>query len=75
MEFDGSEEEAVRLSNATDYGLSACVYSGDLPKTAPQPGPMGRNGTQWDAMGPFAWEMAPSELNALLKPMFPSFLC
>lgn len=34
MEFDGSEEEAVRLSNATDYGLSACVYSGDLPKAA-----------------------------------------
>jgi len=30
--FDGSELEAVRLSNDTPYGLSASVYSGDLAK-------------------------------------------
>merc|ERR1711920_871457 len=30
--FDGSEEEAIRLSNDTSYGLSACVYAGDSAK-------------------------------------------
>ena len=30
--FDGSEAEAVRLANGTDYGLAAYVYSQDLPK-------------------------------------------
>lgn len=30
--FDGSEEEAVSLSNDTPYGLSACVYSSDVAK-------------------------------------------
>uniref|UniRef100_A0A7S3V078 Aldehyde dehydrogenase domain-containing protein n=1 Tax=Aplanochytrium stocchinoi TaxID=215587 RepID=A0A7S3V078_9STRA len=31
-EFDGSESEAVRLSNDTEYGLSASVYTQDLEK-------------------------------------------
>ena len=30
--FDGTEAEAVRLSNDTEYGLSACVYSGDVER-------------------------------------------
>ena len=30
--FDGSEAEAVRLSNDTDYGLAAYVYTQDLVK-------------------------------------------
>jgi len=30
--FDGSESEALRLANDTEYGLSACVYSGDNEK-------------------------------------------
>ena len=32
--FDGSEAEAVRLSNDTEYGLAAYVYSQDLTKAA-----------------------------------------
>lgn len=32
--FDGSEEEAVRLSNDTEYGLASYVYTGDLQKAA-----------------------------------------
>jgi len=31
-EFDGSEKEAVRLSNDTEYGLSASVYTQDIAK-------------------------------------------
>lgn len=30
--FDGSEAEALRLANDTQYGLTACVYSGDAAK-------------------------------------------
>eukprot|EP00927_Polykrikos_kofoidii_P083486 TRINITY_DN8557_c0_g1_i2.p1 TRINITY_DN8557_c0_g1~~TRINITY_DN8557_c0_g1_i2.p1 ORF type:complete len:109 (-),score=18.03 TRINITY_DN8557_c0_g1_i2:134-460(-) len=30
--FDGSEEEAVKLSNESTYGLTASVYSCDLEK-------------------------------------------
>jgi succinate-semialdehyde dehydrogenase/glutarate-semialdehyde dehydrogenase len=30
--FDGSEEEAVRLANKTEYGLGSSVYTGDLEK-------------------------------------------
>lgn len=30
--FDGSEAEAVRLANKTEYGLAAYVYSKDLQK-------------------------------------------
>jgi len=30
--FDGSEEEAVRLANDTEYGLASYVYTGDLEK-------------------------------------------
>jgi acyl-CoA reductase-like NAD-dependent aldehyde dehydrogenase len=30
--FDGSEEEAVRLANDTEYGLASCVYTADLEK-------------------------------------------
>lgn len=30
--FDGSEAEALRLANDTEYGLSACVYSSDNAK-------------------------------------------
>ncbi len=30
--FDGSEEEAIRLANASEYGLSGSVYSKDLNK-------------------------------------------
>jgi len=32
LPFDGSEAEAVRLSNASEYGLSASVYSRDPEK-------------------------------------------
>ena len=32
--FDGSETEAVRLANDTEYGLAAYVYSTDLGKAA-----------------------------------------
>jgi len=32
--FDGSESEALRLANDTEYGLSACVYSGDKVKAS-----------------------------------------
>lgn len=32
--FNGSEEEAVRLSNDTEYGLAAYVYSQDLTKAS-----------------------------------------
>jgi len=30
--FDGSEEEAVRLANDTEYGLGSCVYTKDPDK-------------------------------------------
>lgn len=30
--FDGSEAEAVRLANDTEYGLASCVYTTDLDK-------------------------------------------
>ena len=30
--FDGSEEEAVKLANDTEYGLASYVYTGDLKK-------------------------------------------
>jgi acyl-CoA reductase-like NAD-dependent aldehyde dehydrogenase len=30
--FDGSEEEAIRLANDTEYGLAGSVYSNDLGK-------------------------------------------
>lgn len=30
--FDGSESEAVRLANDTEYGLAGCVYTTDLEK-------------------------------------------
>mmetsp|Transcript_6788 Transcript_6788/g.14634 ORF Transcript_6788/g.14634 Transcript_6788/m.14634 type:complete len:105 (-) Transcript_6788:222-536(-) len=30
--FDGSNEEAVRLANDTEYGLAAYVYSSDLDR-------------------------------------------
>ncbi len=30
--FDGSEEEAVRLANDTEYGLASYVYTCDLEK-------------------------------------------
>lgn len=30
--FDGSEEEAIRLANETEYGLSGSVYSKDVDK-------------------------------------------
>lgn len=30
--FDGTEEAAVRLANATSYGLAASVYSGDVER-------------------------------------------
>lgn len=32
--FDGTEEEAVKLANDTEYGLASYVYSGDLEKAA-----------------------------------------
>ena len=32
--FDGTENEAVRLSNDTEYGLASYVYTGDLQKGA-----------------------------------------
>mmetsp|Transcript_15608 Transcript_15608/g.36313 ORF Transcript_15608/g.36313 Transcript_15608/m.36313 type:complete len:591 (-) Transcript_15608:510-2282(-) len=31
-EFDGSEEEAVRLANDTEYGLASYVYTSDMAK-------------------------------------------
>merc|ERR1712217_948534 len=30
--FDGTDVEAVRLSNDTQYGLTGCVYSKDLER-------------------------------------------
>merc|ERR1712176_658207 len=30
--FDGSEEEAIRLANDTEYGLTSCVYTTDKLK-------------------------------------------
>lgn len=30
--FDGSEEQAVRLANNSEYGLGSCVYTQDLKK-------------------------------------------
>ena len=30
--FDGSEEEAIRLANKTEYGLGSCVYTWDIEK-------------------------------------------
>jgi acyl-CoA reductase-like NAD-dependent aldehyde dehydrogenase len=30
--FDGSEEEALRLANKTEYGLGSCVYTKDMEK-------------------------------------------
>lgn len=30
--FNGQEDEAVRLANDTEYGLTACVYTGDTAK-------------------------------------------
>lgn len=32
--FDGSEAEAIKLANDTEYGLASYVYSGDLEKAA-----------------------------------------
>ncbi|KAL9181506.1 hypothetical protein ACHAXT_010311 [Thalassiosira profunda] len=32
--FDGSEDEAARLANETEYGLASYVYTGDLKKGA-----------------------------------------
>ena len=32
--FDGSEEEAAKLANDTEYGLASYVYSGDLEKAS-----------------------------------------
>ncbi|CAB9501613.1 NADP-dependent betaine aldehyde dehydrogenase [Seminavis robusta] len=32
MPFDGTETEAIRLANDTEYGLSGAVYSQDVPK-------------------------------------------
>jgi acyl-CoA reductase-like NAD-dependent aldehyde dehydrogenase len=31
-EFDGSEPEAIRLANKTEYGLESSVYTKDLEK-------------------------------------------
>jgi acyl-CoA reductase-like NAD-dependent aldehyde dehydrogenase len=31
-QFDGSEEEAIRLANDTEYGLASCVYTQDMEK-------------------------------------------
>ena len=46
--FDGSEEEAIRLANDTEYGLGSCVYTKDADKarrvaTAIQAGQVGIN--------------------------------
>merc|ERR1712083_151578 len=30
--FDGTDEKAVLLANDTEYGLSASVYSNDIPR-------------------------------------------
>jgi succinate-semialdehyde dehydrogenase/glutarate-semialdehyde dehydrogenase len=30
--FDGSEEEAIRLANDTEYGLASCVYTQDMDR-------------------------------------------
>ena len=30
--FDGSEKEAIRLANNTEYGLASCIYTQDLQK-------------------------------------------